>query len=77
MTDSERKGYSTIAGKLFFARNSKVLSSSRSTTSLPDLVNEATTKRQVLNLSTAMRRGHSHQATEVTTNVNEIPRKQL
>lgn len=81
MNDSERKqsgkGHSTLAGKLFFARNSKALSTSKSTTSLPDLANEAVTRRQVLNLSTAMRRGHSHQANEATSELNEMPRKQL
>lgn len=81
MNDSERKqsgkGHSTLAGKLFFARNSKALSTSKSTTSLPDLANEAVTRRQVLNLSTAMRRGHSHQANEATSELNEMPKKQL
>ncbi|KAI9362766.1 hypothetical protein BD770DRAFT_309423, partial [Pilaira anomala] len=59
------------------------LSTSRSTTSLPDLVNYAITsataslsKRQVVDLSTTMRRGHSQQATQVSVKISEQPKKQ-
>jgi hypothetical protein len=72
-----------IAAKRFFARNPKTLSTSRSTPSLPDLVNYAITsataslsKRQVVDLSTTMRRGHSQQAAQVCTKSSEQPKKQ-
>ncbi|GAA5808267.1 hypothetical protein MFLAVUS_001655 [Mucor flavus] len=72
----------SIAAKRFLARNQKTLSTSRSTTSLPDLVNHAITsataslsKRQVANLSTSMRRGHSQQ-TQVSAKILEQPKKQ-
>lgn len=72
----------SIAAKRFLARNQKTLSTSRSTTSLPDLVNHAITsataslsKRQVANLSTSMRRGHSQQ-TQVSAKISEQPKKQ-
>lgn len=87
MRESELKdskvSSSTVAAKLFFARNPKTLSTSRSTPSLPDLVsnvNKTTTnslsKKQVSDLSTSMRRGHSHQTAEIVTKFMELPKKQ-
>jgi hypothetical protein len=72
-----------IAAQRFLAKNQKTLSTSRSTPSLPDLVNYAITsataslsKRQVVDLSTTMRRGHSQQNTLVSVKLSEQPKKQ-
>lgn len=83
--EKERNNHTpSIAAKRFLARNQpKPLSTSRSTTSLPDLVNYAITsataslsKRQVVDLSTTMRRGHSQQTTQVSVKISEQPKKQ-
>lgn len=73
-----------LVAQRFLAKNQKTLSTSRSTPSLPDLVNYAITsataslasKKQVVDFSTAMRRGYSQQATQVSAKLSEQPKNQ-
>lgn len=79
----EQHNTPAIAAKRFFTRNPKPLSISRSTPSLPDLVNHgiasataSLSKRQLVDLSTSMRRGTSQQATQVSIKLPEQPKKE-
>lgn len=77
----EERNIPAIATKRFFGKNTIHLSTSRSTPTLNDLVHHdipstRLLKRQVVDLSTSMRRGSSQQATHVSLILPEQPKKE-